>query len=119
MRGERPAQADGNRPDARQAYFDRRCQKKTLKPAKQRELVGWIRERYRVSMQRAHNLSQFSRAAWYRASRARDQMALRYRIREITASRPLAARLSSGEAYATTSNGSTILGAGLSESVGV
>ena len=45
-------------------------------------------ERYRLSVRRACALSQFSRAAWYRPSRARDQTALRRRIREIAMSRP-------------------------------
>lgn len=50
--------------------------------------MGWIRATYRVSVQRACALAQFSRAAWYRVSRAKDQSALRRRIREIAAARP-------------------------------
>lgn len=37
---------------------------------------------------RACHLAQFSRAAWYRKSRAKDQAALRLRIREIARARP-------------------------------
>jgi putative transposase len=37
---------------------------------------------FQVSCVRACRLAQFSRAAWYRPSRARDQSALRSRIRE-------------------------------------
>jgi putative transposase len=37
---------------------------------------------------RACRLAQFSRAAWYRPSRAKDQAALRLRIREIAHARP-------------------------------
>ncbi len=37
---------------------------------------------------RACRLAQFSRAAWYRRSRARDQSALRLRIRELAHARP-------------------------------
>ena len=37
---------------------------------------------------RACHLAQFSRAAWYRKSRAQDQTALRLRIREIAHARP-------------------------------
>ena len=37
---------------------------------------------------RACSLAQFSRAAWYRKSRAQDQTALRLRIREIAHARP-------------------------------
>jgi putative transposase len=43
---------------------------------------------YAISVSRACRLSQFSRAAWYRRSRARDQTALRRRIRELALSRP-------------------------------
>ena len=37
---------------------------------------------------RACRLAQFSRAAWYRKSRAKDQAALRLRIRELASARP-------------------------------
>ena len=37
---------------------------------------------------RACRLAQFSRAAWYRKSRAKDQTALRLRIRELAHARP-------------------------------
>jgi putative transposase len=37
---------------------------------------------------RACRLTQFSRAAWYRSSQARDQTALRLRIRELAHARP-------------------------------
>ena len=47
-----------------------------------------MRASYRVSIRRACDLSCFSRAAWYRRSRARDQSVLRRRIREIALSRP-------------------------------
>jgi len=39
-------------------------------------------------MQRADHLSQFLRAAWYLASRTKDQTVLRRRTRKIAASRP-------------------------------
>ena len=41
-----------------------------------------------MSCVRACRLAQFSRAAWYRRSQARDQSALRMRIREIAHARP-------------------------------
>lgn len=41
-----------------------------------------------MSAKRACRLAQFSRAAWYRASTAKDQSALRLRIREIAHARP-------------------------------
>lgn len=43
---------------------------------------------FQVSCVRACRLAQFSRAAWYRRSRARDQSALLLRIREIAHARP-------------------------------
>lgn len=43
---------------------------------------------FQVSCVRACRLAQFSRAAWYRRSRARDQSALRLRIQEIAHIRP-------------------------------
>ena len=43
---------------------------------------------YQVSVRRACELARFSRGAWYRRSRAKDQSVLRQRIREIAMSRP-------------------------------
>ena len=43
---------------------------------------------FQVSCVRACRLAQFSRAAWYRPSRARDQSALRVRIRDLAHARP-------------------------------
>jgi putative transposase len=43
---------------------------------------------FQVSCARACRLAQFSRAAWYRRSRAQDQSALRQRIREFAHARP-------------------------------
>jgi putative transposase len=50
--------------------------------------VHWIVDHYDVSVRRACGLGLFSRAAWYRKSRAPDQAVLRRRIREIAHSRP-------------------------------
>jgi putative transposase len=51
-------------------------------------LAGWIKERFQVATVRACRLAQFSSAGFYRKSRARDQSALRLRIREIAHARP-------------------------------
>jgi putative transposase len=59
-----------------------------VRPARRRELAGWFRLTFQVSCVRACRLAQFSRAAWYRRSRARDQSALRLRIRELAHARP-------------------------------
>ncbi len=59
-----------------------------MRPARRRELAGWFQGTFQVSCARACRLAQFSRAAWYRRSRARDQSALRLRIREFAHARP-------------------------------
>ncbi len=50
--------------------------------------MHWMVDHYSVSVRRACGYGLFSRAAWYRKSRAPDQAALRRRIREIAHSRP-------------------------------
>jgi transposase-like protein len=62
--------------------------KRTLKPARRRTLAGWIKGRFQVSTIKACELARFSRAAFYRKSRAKDQSALRLRIRELAYARP-------------------------------
>ncbi|MEQ4617140.1 MAG: IS3 family transposase, partial [Corticimicrobacter sp.] len=62
--------------------------RKSLTPTRRREVVQWILDVYQVSVQRACRLGQFSSGSWYRKSRARDQSALRMRIRDIAMSRP-------------------------------
>src|SRR5499433_808049 len=62
--------------------------KKRLRPVRRRELAGWFHVTFQVSCARACRLAQFSRAAWYRPSRARDQSGLRLRIRELAQARP-------------------------------
>jgi putative transposase len=50
--------------------------------------VGWIEETFQVSTVRSCRLAQFTRAAWYRKSKARDQSALAMRIRDLAHARP-------------------------------
>jgi putative transposase len=59
-----------------------------LKPSRRKELTRWIHERFDVSLRRACRLGGISRAAVYRESTAKDQSALRMRIRDIALSRP-------------------------------
>jgi len=59
-----------------------------VRPARRRALAGWFQVTFQVSCVRACRLAQFSRAAWYRRSRARDQSALQSRIRELAHARP-------------------------------
>jgi len=47
-----------------------------------------MHERFQTSVRRACRLAEFSHTAWYAKSRARDQSALRLRIREIAHARP-------------------------------
>jgi putative transposase len=51
-------------------------------------LVQWFRVTFDTDVRRACGLAQFSRAAWYRRSQARDPTALRLRIRELAHARP-------------------------------
>ena len=48
----------------------------------------WLQATFGISVVRACALAQFSRAAWYRPSCARDQTALRLRIRDLAHARP-------------------------------
>ena len=57
-------------------------------PARRRELAAWFQATYRVKVQRACRLAQFSRTSWYRRSTRDDQMPLRLRIRELAHARP-------------------------------
>jgi len=59
-----------------------------VRPARRRELARWLQGTFQISCARACRLAHFSRAAWYRRSRARDQAALRLRIRELAHARP-------------------------------
>jgi putative transposase len=51
-------------------------------------LAGWFRVTFQITIRRACGLAHLSRTAWYRPSRARDQTALRLRIRELAHARP-------------------------------
>lgn len=62
--------------------------KKALKPAKRRELARWMQERFRISVKQSCRLALLQRSTWYRKSRARDQSALRMRIRDVAMNRP-------------------------------
>ena len=57
-------------------------------PARSRALAERIRGRYAVSVRKGVELWQFSHGGWYAKSQARDQSALRLRIREIVHARP-------------------------------
>lgn len=62
--------------------------RKSLTPTRRREIVQWLIDMCKVSVERACRLGNFSRGGWYRKSTARDQSGLRMRIRNIAMSRP-------------------------------
>ncbi|NGZ10883.1 MAG: hypothetical protein CV088_16100 [Nitrospira sp. LK70] len=73
---------------ARYAQADGGPSKKSLKPARRRELAQWCHGTFQVRGARAWRVAQFGRASWYRRSRATDQSALRLRIRDLAHARP-------------------------------
>ncbi len=50
--------------------------------------TAWFQDTFQVSCLRACRLAQFGRAAWYRRRRAKDQSALRLRIRDFAQAGP-------------------------------
>lgn len=62
--------------------------KKALKAVKQRELAVWMQERFKVNVRRSCRLALLQPSVWYLKSKARDQSALRLRIRDIAMDRP-------------------------------
>ena len=87
-RRKQPVEAAGGRSLARQAHAVGGAAKKSLRPARRRELAQWFHGTFAVSWARACRLAQFGRASWYRRSRAKDQAALRMRIRTLAHARP-------------------------------
>jgi hypothetical protein len=59
-----------------------------MKAAKRRELAAWMQERFKVNVRRSCWLTLLRPSVWYQKSEARDQSALRLRIREIAMDRP-------------------------------
>ena len=55
---------------------------------RRKEIAHWIHERFQVSAVRSCALANITRASWYYRSHAKDQNALRMRIREIANARP-------------------------------
>ena len=59
-----------------------------MKAAKRRELSVWMQERFEVSVRCSCWLVSLRPSVWYQKSEARDQSALRQRIRDIAMDRP-------------------------------
>jgi len=59
-----------------------------LKAVQRRELAAWMQERFKVNVRRSCRLALLRPSVWYAKSEARDQSALRLRIREIAMDRP-------------------------------
>lgn len=63
-------------------------QKNSVKPARRRALVEWVRGCFRINVRRTCRLAQCSRTAWYMANVTKEQSALRMPIRAIAQVRP-------------------------------
>jgi len=87
-RREHPVETIGGRPLAGQTHVVGGFTKKSLRPTRRRELAQWFQGTFSVSCARACRLAQFGRSSWYRRSRAKDQSALRLRIRDLAHARP-------------------------------
>jgi putative transposase len=85
---EQPAEAPRRRSHARQAHARGGAPKKRVTPTRRRATAQWFQDTFGISCVRACRLAGFSRAAWYRKSKARDQSAIRLRIREFAQARP-------------------------------
>ena len=59
-----------------------------MTPTRRRARAVWMQETFQIAVARACRLAGFSRAGWYKKSTARDQSALRMRIREFAMVRP-------------------------------
>ena len=59
-----------------------------MKAVQRRELAAWMQERFKVNVRRSCRLALLRPSVWYAKSEARDQSALRLRIREIAMDRP-------------------------------
>ena len=59
-----------------------------MRPAALRERVHWLRDAFRISTLRACRLVELGRSTYYWRSRAKDQTALRKRLRELAEARP-------------------------------
>jgi hypothetical protein len=62
--------------------------KKSLKPARRREFVGWMRSAYGASLSRVCRVAQISRSLCACRSRRIDPVGLKRRLRELAHSQP-------------------------------
>jgi putative transposase len=76
-------EAPGRGPHPRQAHAGGGAPAQKLTPTRRRELARWFHGTFQIAIRRACGLAQLSRTAWYRPRRAKDQAALRLRIREL------------------------------------
>lgn len=59
-----------------------------MTPTRRRARAVWMQETFQIAVCRACRLAGYSRAAWYKPRRTKDQSALRLRIRELAIARP-------------------------------
>lgn len=57
-------------------------------PTRRREIVRWIINMCKMSVEWTYRIGSFSRGSWYHKSKASDQPGLRMHIRDIAMSRP-------------------------------
>src|SRR5215212_6307026 len=83
--GEPEAEAAGRRPLAGQAHAAGGPPKKLVKPARKRAVVCYFRAGFQVSERRACRVVGIPRSSYRYRSTARDQTALRLRLRDLAA----------------------------------
>jgi hypothetical protein len=89
-RRELAAQTSRRRFDARQANAAGRVEKKALRAKQRRQLVKKLIDEYRISVRRACTVCLLARSLlYYKLRGPRDDRAVRARIKEIAAFRPL------------------------------
>jgi putative transposase len=86
--GESAAEEVGRRSKSRQARAAGSARKKSLKPARKREIAKWTIEAIGIATKRACRLLALQRSTFYKKSTRRDETVLRLRLRDLAQARP-------------------------------
>jgi len=86
-KGEQETQVSRCRPNVGRAHAARGNHKKALRPAQKKELVSSLTVGFKIGIRRACDLVRQNRSTNYYQSQAKDQTALRIRLRDLAASR--------------------------------